>query len=30
MTATATPDTGRWTPGRIAIWAAVAVLGAIA
>src|SRR5215211_7324819 len=30
MTATATPDTGRWTPGRIAIWTAVALLGAIA
>src|ERR687889_1096329 len=30
MTATATPGTGRWTPGRIAIWAAVALLGAIA
>src|SRR5512133_2624684 len=30
MTATANPDTGRWTPGRIAIWTAVALLGAIA
>jgi carbon starvation protein len=30
MAATATPDTGRWTPGRIAIWTAVAVLGGIA
>src|SRR5215213_3392041 len=30
MTATATPDTGRWTPGRIAIWTAVALLGAVA
>src|SRR5215217_7283584 len=30
MTATATPDTGRWTPARIAIWVAVAVLGAVA
>src|SRR5829696_5810431 len=30
MTATATPDTGRWTPGRIAIWTVVAVLGAVA
>src|SRR5919107_3835990 len=30
MTATATPGTGRWTPGRIAIWTAVAVVGAIA
>ena len=30
MTATATPSTGRWTPRRIAIWGAVAVLGAVA
>jgi len=30
MTATLTPDTDRWTPGRIAIWTAVAVLGALA
>src|SRR5512132_1133479 len=30
MNATATPDTGRWTPGRIAIWTAVALLGAVA
>jgi carbon starvation protein len=30
MTATATPSTGRWTPGKIAVWAAVAVLGAVA
>src|SRR4029434_10937668 len=30
MTATITPDTDRWTPGRIAIWTAVAVLGALA
>src|SRR5829696_4178821 len=30
MTATATPDTGRWTPGRIAIWTVVAVMGAVA
>jgi carbon starvation protein len=29
-TATATPDTGRWTPTRIAIWTAVALLGAVA
>jgi carbon starvation protein len=30
MSATATTDTGRWTPRRIAIWTAVAVLGAVA
>src|ERR687890_1034626 len=30
MPATATPEPGRWTPGRIAIWTAVAVVGAIA
>ena len=30
MNATVTPDTGRWTPGRIAIWATVAIAGAIA
>jgi carbon starvation protein len=30
MTTTATPSTGRWTPRRIAVWAAVAVVGAIA
>ena len=30
MTATATPSTGRWTSHRIAIWGAVAVLGAVA
>ena len=30
MNATATPATGRWTPRRIAIWAAVALLGAVA
>jgi carbon starvation protein len=30
MTATATPTTGRWTPRRIAVWTAIAVLGAIA
>jgi carbon starvation protein len=30
MNATATPDTGRWTPRRIAIWTAVALLGAVA
>src|ERR671937_2172167 len=30
MTATATPTTGRWTPRKIALWAAVAVLGAVA
>jgi carbon starvation protein len=30
MTVTATPTTGRWTPRRIAIWTAVAVLGAVA
>jgi carbon starvation protein len=30
MTATATPTTGRWTPRKIAIWTAVAVLGAVA
>jgi len=30
MTTTATPSTGRWTPGRIAIWTAVALLGAVA
>ena len=29
-TATATPDTGRWTPRRIAVWTAVALLGAVA
>jgi carbon starvation protein len=30
MTATATSTTGRWTPRRIAVWTAVAVLGAVA
>jgi carbon starvation protein len=30
MTATATPTTGRWTPRKIAVWSAVAVLGAVA
>ena len=30
MTATSTSATGRWTPRRIAIWTAVALLGAIA
>jgi carbon starvation protein len=30
MTATATPTTGRWTPRRIAVWTAIAVLGAVA
>ncbi|HET6747860.1 MAG TPA: carbon starvation CstA family protein, partial [Actinomycetes bacterium] len=30
MTATATSTTGRWTPRRIALWAAVAVVGAVA
>ena len=30
MNATATTDTGRWTPRRIAVWTAVALLGAVA
>jgi carbon starvation protein len=30
MTATATSTTGRWTPRRIALWTAVAVVGAVA
>jgi len=30
MTVTSTPTTGRWTPRRIAVWTAVAVLGAVA
>jgi carbon starvation protein len=30
MTVTAPPTTGRWTPRRIAVWTAVAVLGAVA
>jgi carbon starvation protein len=30
MTATATPTTGKWTPRKIAVWTAVAVLGAVA
>ena len=30
MTATATPPTGQWTPRRIAVWTAVALLGAVA
>ena len=30
MTATATPPTGQWTPRRIAVWTAVALLGALA
>ena len=30
MTATATPTTGGWTPRKIAVWSAVAVLGAVA
>jgi carbon starvation protein len=30
MTATAASTTGRWTPRRIAVWTAVAVLGAVA
>ena len=30
MTATSTSATERWTPRRIAIWAAVAILGAVA
>ena len=30
MNATATPDTGRWTPRRIAIWTAISLLGAVA
>jgi glucose-6-phosphate isomerase len=30
MNATATPDTGRWTPGRLAMWSAVGVVGAVA
>jgi carbon starvation protein len=30
VNATATSDTGRWTPGRIAVWAGVALLGAVA
>jgi carbon starvation protein len=30
MTVTSPPATGRWTPQRIAVWAAVAVLGAVA
>ena len=30
MTVTSTPTTGRWTPRRIAVWTAVALLGAVA
>ena len=30
MTATSTSTTGRWTPRRIAIWTAIALLGAVA
>jgi carbon starvation protein len=30
MSATVTPDTGRWTPQRIAIWTAISLLGAVA
>jgi hypothetical protein len=30
MNATATPATGRWTPRRIAVWIAIALLGAVA
>ena len=30
MTVTSTPTTSRWTPRRIAVWTAVAVLGAVA
>src|ERR671936_83680 len=30
MTATSPSTTGRWTPGRIAVWIAIAVVGAIA